>query len=177
MNYNEQQIKEKFESLPKDVQEAITSSEMEERIFEIAKKNGIQIDESVELVRITGLVMLGLESKSEFVSLVQDALSVDFQKAQDIVVAINEQVFNSIRESLKKIHGGDGNEEVGERDEVVKEIENPRFDRAGVNLLKKQNIEEFIQKPDITKERVSTDVQTPKIEQKVDFDPYREAID
>lgn len=175
MNYTEDQIKEKYDSLPEDVRQAITSSEMEERIFEIARKNGVQIDESAELIRITGLVMLGLENKSDFVSMVQDALSVDFQKAQDIVVAINEQVFNSIRDSLKKIHNED--ESTDGRESILQEIENPRFDRTGVNLLKKKSIEDFIKKPDITKERLSADVQTPKIEKKVDLDPYREAIE
>ena len=75
-----------------------------DRIFEIGKKHGLQIDKIGALTQEIGWVMLGEKRAREFVENLAKALGVPHQKAYEIAQDVNHQVFFEIRENLKKIH-------------------------------------------------------------------------
>jgi hypothetical protein len=101
--YTPEQIQKRFESLPEDVKEAISSIDTTNTILEIGRSNSIQIDELGELVDETGLVMLGFTKPSDFVSNIESRLGVSKEIAEKLVKEINEKILLKIRESLKKI--------------------------------------------------------------------------
>jgi len=101
--YTPQQIQQRFESLPEDIKEAISSIDTTNTILEIGKTNNIQIDEMGELVDETSMVMLGFTKTSDFVSNIESRLGVSKEIAEKLVKEINEKILLKIRESLKKI--------------------------------------------------------------------------
>jgi len=98
-----QQIQQRFESLPEDVKEAISSIDTTNTILEIGKSNSIQIDEMGEFVDETSMVMLGFTKPSDFVSNIESRFGVSKEIAEKLVKEINEKILLKIRESLKKI--------------------------------------------------------------------------
>ena len=96
---------EKFRDLPEDLQKAVFSPDTADTILAVGKKAGIAIDKIGELADETGLVMLGLTPPGEFIKNLARRLNVDPEKAKSIAEEINQQIFQPVRESLKKVHG------------------------------------------------------------------------
>lgn len=95
---------ERFESLPGDIQEAITSAEVGSKVAALAQKYKLHIDKASELSDETGLVMLGITHPQDFLGNIKRRLQLPEDMARDLVSDVNEQIFKSIRGSLKKIH-------------------------------------------------------------------------
>jgi len=66
-----EELKEKFLNIPEDVQEAITSTETNEKLLALADKYKLQYDEAEELTKEIGYVMLGLKPKKDFVKILK----------------------------------------------------------------------------------------------------------
>jgi hypothetical protein len=105
MDYTEEQIRNKFESLPKDVRAAMESTDIDSRVTELAKKYRLHIDKAEELSDETGLVMLGLTRPENYLKNIRRRLELPEDVAHLLVADVNEQIFKPIRESLKSIHG------------------------------------------------------------------------
>ena len=100
MQHSQEQLREKFKTLPKQVQRAIVSANTEERMLEISKKHNLHIDQTSELLAETGLVMFGLSPTSDYVKNLQRKLQISNDKATQISQDINEQVFKEIKSVL-----------------------------------------------------------------------------
>lgn len=135
MKYTQDQIRQKLESLPKDIKDAISSVDTTTKLVEIADKYKLHTDKMGMLVDETGLVMLGFTRPDDFVGNLKDRLEISRSMAESIVREINEQVFLKIRYSLKKIHE--------EREE--KEDENETDINKNINNFIK-NEQDFINK-------------------------------
>lgn len=107
MKYTVEDIQEKYKTLPDDIKSAITSTHVENRLHEIAKKHNLHIDQEGELMDETGLVMLGLTPPQNFVKNIMSRLHINYAKSGEIVGDINEQIFIEVRESLKRVHRGE----------------------------------------------------------------------
>jgi len=103
MKLTSEQIKERFEKLPKEMREAIFSVDSSEAIQAIGKKYKLAVDKIGELADEIGLVTIGATPSHNFVSNLSRRLGVDREKARKIAQEINEQVFAKIREKLKKL--------------------------------------------------------------------------
>ncbi len=99
------EILNRYQELPEDLQRALVSPNYSDIMTEIGKKFELPIDKVGELADETGLVMLGLTSPSDYVKNLTARLSVPQEKARAIAEEINQKVFQPVRESLKKIHG------------------------------------------------------------------------
>jgi hypothetical protein len=108
MEHNYQTIEERLAKVPPDIRAAITSTDVAEKVQNIARSHNLHIDQMDELFDETGLMMLGLTKTSEFVGNIATRLNVPREKAAEIAGNVNEKIFAPIRESLKKIHGVDG---------------------------------------------------------------------
>jgi hypothetical protein len=109
MDYTAKQLSDKFFILPKEIQNTISSAEVAKTIQAIAQKHGLHVDKTGELGDETGRVMLGVTHPKNFVANLTRRLGLSSEKATEIALDVNRQIFRPIRESLKKIHG------IGER--------------------------------------------------------------
>jgi hypothetical protein len=101
--FTSEQIQERFETLPTDLQEAVSSPEVNEIIQEIGRKHDLHIDQVGELVDAIGLVMLGLVPAKDFVRTFSEESGVEQKTAEQIADDINKEVFSQIRSSIQKM--------------------------------------------------------------------------
>ncbi|MCR4306851.1 MAG: hypothetical protein NUV42_02670 [Candidatus Yonathbacteria bacterium] len=143
MEDEKQQLLEQFKKLPKDLQDAITSNDIDVALQEISKRSRLHIDQAGELADEVGLVLLGVVHPDDFLEDVLFRLKIDKKAAMEIVADVNEHVFKKVRESLMKVHridsmvpGGfndwnsmevaqpkDNGETIPSKEEMLKEIE------------------------------------------------------
>lgn len=134
----EREFQERFRSLPEDLQTAFTSSEVTDAIIGIGKKHNLLVDKIGRLGDETGSVMLGLTPPKDYIKNLISKLGVDQAKAKEIAEEINQNVFQPIRESLKKIHGlsgktaGSVSQIAEEKRELKPEIIRPAEDRITI---------------------------------------------
>lgn len=107
MNYSKEQKQEIFANLPADLREAILSVETAEKLQNIASKHSLMMDQVSELSDEIGLLMLGLTKQSSFVKNVSSRLGISSGKADEVARDVNEQIFDAIRESLRKFEEKD----------------------------------------------------------------------
>jgi hypothetical protein len=96
-------LKQKMLTLPPEIQEAMLSVDLANTVKKIGQKHKIHIDKLDSLFDQTSYVMLGLEHPNNFVKNLQGALELPPAETKAIAEEINEQVFGSIRESLKTL--------------------------------------------------------------------------
>lgn len=128
-----QMIKERFDALPKMIQEVILSTNYEETLLEIGKKYNLNVEQLGILERETTLVMMGLTPTKDFETELTRELNVDKIKGFQIVKDINEKVFLKIRELLKLMNTPAGEEPSLEQTEAEKEHD--IFKSAGIEIV------------------------------------------
>jgi len=99
----QQEIAARYEALPEDVRAAIYSTPTRTKLAEIAKKHLLHIDQVGALDEEIGAVMLGIAPREKLLDAIANRLRLDRTKAQSVVADIDDQIFQPIRESLKKI--------------------------------------------------------------------------
>jgi len=96
-------ITERFKILPKSIQDALLSANLPEKLIRTAEKYQLHIDQAGALETETHLVMLGLETPNDYAKNIQKALNISSEIAGQIANDINNEVFLSIRKSLKQL--------------------------------------------------------------------------
>lgn len=96
--------RELYKKLPQDLQDAIFSVDVTNSIEEIGKKYNLLIDKMGLLADETGMVMLGETHPRDYISNLSQKLGIDKETARKIAEDINQQIFQKVRESLRKIH-------------------------------------------------------------------------
>ncbi|MCG2695273.1 hypothetical protein L6261_04320 [Candidatus Parcubacteria bacterium] len=155
MQYNKEQIKERYNNLPEDVKQAISSVDTTNVVVNIGEKYQLHVDQLGELVDETGLVMLGFTKTNDFVSNLEKRLNVPREKAINLVKEINDEILIKIRESMKKIIDEKREEkseeiiqpkafenEIHDREKILREIEFPGEIKSETNKKEEQNNEE-----------------------------------
>src|SRR3989344_2644177 len=104
--FTSEEIKAQFDKLPVNVQQAVTSPEIHEKIEIVGKKYGLMIDQLGELVDEIGLVLLGLHKSSDFVDQISKRLNISGKAALTISQEVNHEVFDSIKEYLRETEDG-----------------------------------------------------------------------
>lgn len=98
------QLEKLYETLPKNVQEAISSVAIAEKIQEIAKKNGLHIDEAGIVSDEATMVMLGIEHPNDFIDGLKNKLKLPQEKIVALAKDVDKEIFEPIKESLMKIY-------------------------------------------------------------------------
>jgi hypothetical protein len=101
MNFDYSTIQEKFKSLPEEMQYAMTSPSVAEKIKIIANRYGLLLDQMESLFDVTSYVMLGLLSSIKFASTLAKELNINERQAQLIVTDIGKEVFSDIKTSMR----------------------------------------------------------------------------
>lgn len=101
MEYDYKILEDKFKQLPEEIQAALTSVEITQKIKEIADKNGLRVDQESVLFDQTSYVMLGLMPSKDFASEFAKETGVSSETATTIARDINDQVFGQIRSVMQ----------------------------------------------------------------------------
>lgn len=99
-----EQLHTLYKNLPQDIREVYSSEETTNTLEAIGKKHNLHVDMLGELVSETGYVLVGATRPENYVENLTKRLAVEKEKARAIADDVNKEVFQSIRESLKKIH-------------------------------------------------------------------------
>lgn len=162
----EKEIKTRFELLPKEVQEMITSSNYQMQLFELAKKYKLTYDQLGELELETTATLLGMTKPSDFGVELAEALKIKKDVVDPLVKEISEQVFRPIRASLEKIYGEIGTmsseaaEKIPSTGVNIKTEETAILEQAGIGIIAdKPIVNTNIPMP--SRQSVMTGVQNP----------------
>ncbi|MFA6354930.1 MAG: hypothetical protein WCW65_00690 [Candidatus Paceibacterota bacterium] len=103
----------RFVNLPKDVQEAIYYSGWKEKIYDLAKKYGINIEKTGVLEEITIKTLSGTIKTNEYETEIKSKIGLPDDKNKELVVELNEKIFKNVQELMKGgIHVEIGNEKI-----------------------------------------------------------------
>lgn len=148
MQYTEEQIQNKFDNLPKDVREVISSTDTTNKIIDIAQHYKIHIDKIEQIVSEITLFMLGLEKLDSLKSNLRDKTGMSRELIDAVIKDIDEQVFSNIRTSIRQI-------------QLVKEEEKPDNVRPAERINNGINIPQHQEKDlPMQKEKTPTFPQT-----------------
>lgn len=103
MSYTQEQLKDKYNSLPPDIKKAMDSVEIGVLVVEIGEKHGLMLDLQGMLMDQVTLVLLGVISTSGFTDSLVKNLEIDRKTASMISAEINDRVFREIRFSLQRL--------------------------------------------------------------------------
>jgi hypothetical protein len=96
------QIQERFDDLPKLVQDAIQSADMPRALQDIGALHNLHINQLGALEDEALLVMLGFANPATFSERVQSALRVDESSAGAIAAEVSERLFVPIRHAMRE---------------------------------------------------------------------------
>lgn len=97
----------RFISLPKDVQEAIYYSNWKEKIYDVAKKYNINIEQTGILEEITVKTISGGIKTEQYESEIKSKIGLPDDKNKEMVVELNEKIFKAIKDLMKSNSGAE----------------------------------------------------------------------
>lgn len=103
-DYTEDALREKFETLPHGLKQAIASVDTANTVQGIAKKFLLHVDQMGALTSETGLVLLGFTHPRDFTKNLAKRLRVSEQRALEIAKEISTEIFVKVKEALRGLH-------------------------------------------------------------------------
>lgn len=182
----QEEVKEKYEKLPKDLQKALFSVDSSTAIREIGQKHKLMIDKIGGLAEETGFVIFGMTHPKDFVSKIAARLKIDKQTAKKIAEDVNSRIFAPVRNSLKKLHNIKQDEIIEkereketadftkEKEEVLNAIEKDEVPVKQPGVFEPKMQEKITRAPLEVKEPGKKPLPTKQYFQ---GDPYREPIE
>ena len=146
-----------LDQLPIAYQEAIRAYPWEERVVSIGTANKLYLNQIDHLTADVALVLAGLADADEFKDAIIDRIMLDDRLADELVRALNLEIFIPIREAVQK--------KTGAVQSQFKESARSSSPQPTVNTVFKVLPEKY------------TFTQNAKKESRESGDPYREPID
>lgn len=104
-DYPKQQLQELFEILPKVLQDALLSTEIGSKVFDICEGNGIEETETAEeVLKYTSYVLIGLLPPNELRQTLKKELNLSEDLAKQVAWEISRFVFLPLEESLESLY-------------------------------------------------------------------------
>jgi hypothetical protein len=104
-DYPKEQLRELYDNLPDDLQEAVFSEEKGEMVVDICKENGIDDDNVIsQVLKSVGYVFLGLVSPDEFENFLKEEVGIKMGAARQIALRIKRDVFMPLKKSLELLY-------------------------------------------------------------------------
>jgi hypothetical protein len=148
MDYGYKTLEEKMKSLPPDLQGAMVSTDTADSVQSIGEKHELNIDQSDILAEVTSLVMLGLLPLKNFANELSREAKIDLIKAIEISKDINEKIFASVQESLKKMQAAAENSSADIEKAGNLTVERDTPDQMSTDSMDKVNILNSIENAD-----------------------------
>jgi hypothetical protein len=95
-------LKERFKQLPKVVQDAITSADVEKRMRALADTNKLHLDQWEALENEVMLALLGFQPVEDLQKNIKSEVGVDDTAAAGLAADISKIVFEPVREQLER---------------------------------------------------------------------------
>lgn len=174
------EIEQRFNELPKSVQDIILNSGWEKTTRSIVEKYNLRIDQGAEIERETMFIMFGFDKPQNFINNISKQAKLDEKTAIDIAVEINDQVFSKIRTGVEKVvptkeqrfEEVNPTESLESREEILKQIE--EVDSEGTKVEDKPS-ENNVTQEEKPKTGIEERLEKPQVSQP--SDPYREPIE
>ncbi|MBP9715004.1 MAG: hypothetical protein KBD52_00740 [Candidatus Pacebacteria bacterium] len=131
-------LKERFEALPKSIQDMIMSTNYEETLLKIGQNNKLNVAQLAVLEKETTMVMMGLTDPEDFEEDLTRELGVSKELGFVIVAEINEEIFKDIRSLLKIMTTGEDAQPAVEKKEVVINKDEEVLKSAGIEITSNQ---------------------------------------
>lgn len=131
------ELRDRFELLPKDLQEVIMGNEYPKKLLAIAKEKGLTYEELGILETETTMVLMGINKAEDFRDQLQIQLKKNDPEVDALVALVNRDVFGPIRQSLMKLTEGKEKQENpsdGLVDTSLPEKEKDVLKQTGVEL-------------------------------------------
>jgi len=163
MDYTKEQLRERYDQVPPELQDAFISVDNFDVIQEIGKGAGLHIDQVGRLSEEVGLVILGFVHPKDFRERIKEKIGISDDEANLIVYELNQKIFGQIREHINKFH----------TPEIANQPENSVKDNSAAFSSKMDSI---LNLPKEEVEVVSKNGDNKgSLETKV-IDPYRETL-
>ena len=98
-------FRELYEKLPHDIQELLYSESISIVMDSIANKYKLPLEREGDLAASVGFVLYGILHPKDFITELSNKLGIDKETAKKIADDVNQQIFQKVRVSLRKIHG------------------------------------------------------------------------
>ncbi len=95
-------LKERFDQLPKVVQDAITSADVQKKMREVANSHKLHLDQWGILENEVMLTLLGFQNPSELAHHIQSEVGLPAEDAAALAATVNTIVFEPIRQELER---------------------------------------------------------------------------
>ncbi len=112
------ELAERFQTLPKVVQDAITSADVQKHMRDLAEHHKLHVDQWQVLENNVMLTLLGFQQVTELTQHLQKDLDVTNEVAVELATSISEFVFSPIRGEMERSLGHPSATE-----EVVSDVE------------------------------------------------------
>ena len=103
MDNEQQNLKKQFDSLPPELQTAISSVGLPQKLQQIVKNNKLLLNQADSIQTETYLVLLGLEPLDDYIGNIVKNAGLDKNQALAVAHDMDELVFKDVREHLKTI--------------------------------------------------------------------------
>lgn len=127
-------LQTRFALLPQDIQDIITSSDYQMRLFELAKKYKLTYEQLGVLELETTMVLLGTSNPNKYQTTIASELNKKPEELNEMVEEIKNQVFGPIHTSLMALYQNDTSSDTDE-EEITSSEEN-MFAQSGVSIEK-----------------------------------------
>lgn len=98
----DREIQERFDDLPRAVQDAIQSADMASALQAVGAGHGLHVDQLGSLEDEALLVMLGFSNPAAFPERVRASLGVDDNTSTSIAAEVSERLFMPIRAAMRE---------------------------------------------------------------------------
>jgi len=100
-DYPKEQLWELYKDLPKNLQNALFSSEIGDNIYEICERNGVEEKKASEISKNIGYVFLGLLPPSDFQKVLKKEIGLIPKTAENVSSEIERFIFLPLRKNLE----------------------------------------------------------------------------
>jgi hypothetical protein len=97
-----EEIQKKFEGLPEDLKWAIMGANIDDKIIEISKSQGLNLEQMGQLSLEAHMEIFGFTEADKFEESVKKSLNLPDEKTKAIVDAVNEKIFKEIRRKMNE---------------------------------------------------------------------------
>ena len=121
-------VKERFAKLPKVVQAAITSADVQKRMRALADTHKLHLDQWEALENEVHYTLLGIQPSEDLVANIKSEVGVTEEVAQTLAADISKIVFEPIRQELERELGNEN--AVAEKTSAVEDVRTEMLARS-----------------------------------------------
>lgn len=104
MEYSTKELEKLFEALPIELKDALLSEETAERIAQISHRYELLEEQTPELAKLVGKILLGLLPPEQVQEVLTAQLAVEPERAQYISREVNRFILFPVKEQLSELY-------------------------------------------------------------------------